>query len=137
MEMDLHDTALQTAGVIGVGVALIHGVLTQRYMVTPFTEWAAGEGGLRRSARKLVPPLLQFSTFNWFVGGLALIAAPFWSDHDGKLVIGLLVSSSYLYGALANFWSTGGRHPGWLLYAVALLLIGFGVSDGCRGHGPL
>ena len=78
--------------------------------------------------RKLAAGLLQFSTFNWFIGGLALIAAAAWFDSDGRPATGVLVGSSYLFGAIGNFWSTRGRHPGWMLYAVALLLIGFGVS---------
>lgn len=128
--MMLHDVALACAGVLGIGVAVIHGLLTHRHMVTPFAAWAGGSGGLRSSIQKLVPALLQFSTFNWIVGGVAMIVAAIWSDYHGKLITGLLVGSSYLYGALGNAWATGGRHPGWLLYAVALLLIGFGLSGG-------
>jgi hypothetical protein len=40
----------------------------------------------------------------------------------------LLVGSSYLYGALGNLWATRGRHFGWMLYAVALILIAAGVN---------
>jgi hypothetical protein len=79
--------------------------------------------------KKLVPSLLQFSTFNWFLGGLALIAAALWFGQDARLVTGLLVGSSYLYGALIALWATRGRHLGWMLYAVALVLIIFGVSE--------
>jgi hypothetical protein len=39
-----------------------------------------------------------------------------------------LSSDSYLYGALGNLWVTRGRHVGWVLYAVALVLIVFGVN---------
>src|SRR6266851_1026804 len=46
----------------------------------------------------------------------------------GKLATGLLVGSSYLFGALGNLWATRGRHPGWMLYAVALVLIVYGVG---------
>jgi len=78
--------------------------------------------------RRLAPMLLQFSTFNWFVGGLALIAAAIWFAPDARLATGLLVGSSYLYGALGNFWGARGRHPGWILYVVALALVAFGVA---------
>ena len=78
----------------------------------------------------LVPVLLHFSTFNWFLGGLALIAAAIWFALDARLATGLLVGSSYLFGALGNLWATRGRHPGWLLYAVALILIVFGITRG-------
>ena len=71
--MNLHDEALAAAGVIGSGVAVVHGVLTQRLMVAPFERLA--DGRLAKPIRRLVPALLHFSTFNWFFGGLALIVA--------------------------------------------------------------
>ena len=75
-----------------------------------------------------MPLLLQYSTFNWLLGGFALIAAALWFGHDARLATGLLVGSSYLYGAAGNLWGTRGRHPGWMLMAVALVLIVLGVD---------
>jgi hypothetical protein len=117
MVMDWQDGALGAAGVVGMGVAVFHGVLVQRLMVAPF----AAAADLRMSA------LLHLSTFNWFVGGLALIAIAAGVEPDGRLIAGLLVGSSYLFGAVANHWGTRGRHPGWMLIAVALVLIAVGV----------
>ena len=34
--------------------------------------------------------------------GLALVAAAIWFEQDARLATGLLVGSSYLYGALGN-----------------------------------
>lgn len=124
--MNWHDAALGMAGVIGSGVAVVHGVLTQRLMVGPFEQLA--DRRIAAPIRRLVPGLLHFSTFNWFVGGLALIAAAIWFEHEARLATGLLVGSSYLYGALGNLWATRGRHQGWMLYAVALVLIVYGVG---------
>lgn len=124
--MNLQQVALLLAGTIGTGVAVIHGVLTQRLMVTPVGALMANDG-TAAPIRRLVPPLLQFSTFNWFVGGLVLIAAAFWFDQDARRVTGLLVGSSYLFGAVANLWGVRGVHPGWMLYAVAVALIAYGV----------
>lgn len=124
--MDGHDAALAMAGVIGSGVAVIHGVLTQRLLVRPFQEAAATRIGSRR--RQLVAMLLQFSTFNWFVGGLALVAAAYAFEREARLVTGLLVGSSYLFGALGNLWATRGRHPGWVLYGAALFLIAYALG---------
>jgi hypothetical protein len=126
MVMNWHDAALGLAGVIGTGVAVVHGVLVHRLMVRPIEELA--DTLFSAPVRKIVVGLLQFSTFNWFIGGLALIAAAAWFGTEARLATGLLVGSSYLFGAVGNLWSTRGRHPGWILYAVALLLIGFGVS---------
>jgi len=124
--MNWHDAALAMAGVIGTGVAVVHGVLTQRLMVGPFEQLA--DRRIADPIRRMVPLLLQFSTFNWFIGGLALIVAANSFEQEARLATGLLVGSSYLFGALANLWATRGRHQGWMLYAVALVLIVYGVG---------
>jgi hypothetical protein len=125
--MRIPDTALLLAGVIGSAVALIHGAITQRRMVVPLRE---AEPRLSGAIRRIVPPLLHFSTFNWFLGGLALAAAALWGGAEAKLAVGLLVGSSYLFGAAGNCWASRGRHPGWMLYALALGLIGYGLAGG-------
>ncbi|HEV7660502.1 MAG TPA: hypothetical protein VGO55_11720 [Allosphingosinicella sp.] len=125
--MSWQDVALIAAGIVGSGTALVHGVLVQRLMVRPIEPLLAGDGTISAPIRKLVPPLLQFSTFAWLVGGLGLIAAPFLLGREARIATGLLVGSLYLFGALANCWGTRGRHPGWMLMAAALVLIGFGL----------
>jgi hypothetical protein len=119
------DIALAIAGVIGSTVAIVHGVLTQRMIVRPLEDVAAPK--LPRSIRQLAAMLLQFSTFNWFIGGLALIVAAFALGHEAKLAVGLLVGSSYLYGTIGNFIATRGRHPGWMFYGAALALIAYAL----------
>ena len=106
--MNWHDAALGMAGVIGSGVAVVHGVLTQRLMVGPLVQLA--DRRVAAPIRRIVPPLLQFSTFNWFVGGIALIVAANSFEQEARLATGLLVGSSYLFGALGNLWATRGRH---------------------------
>jgi hypothetical protein len=128
MVMNWHDVALGMAGVVGSGVAVVHGILVQRLMVKPFEEFFLTDKRIAAPIRRIVPGLLQFSTFNWFVGGLALIIAANAFEQEARLATGLLVGSSYLFGALGNLWATRGRHPGWMLYALALVLIVFGVS---------
>ena len=124
--MDWQNTALVAAGIIGGAGAIIHGAQTQRLMVEPLAAMAGGP--LRGPIRRIVPALLQFSTFNWFVGGLALLAAAYALEPQARLVTGLLVGSSYLYATVGNLWGTRGRHPGWVIYAIALALIGYGLS---------
>jgi len=124
--MTWHDSALALAGVIGAAVALIHGMLTERLMAAPLR--ALTEPRLSAPIRRLVPLLLQFSTFNWLVGGMVLVAAALWLGPEAKRVAGLLVGSSYLFGAAGNLWATRGRHPGWALYALALALIAYGLA---------
>lgn len=126
--MNSQDVALIAAGVIGISVAVAHGIIMQRRMIEPIEALVQADGRMKNSLKRLLPVLLHFSTFNWFVGGLALIAAAFWSGQDARLVAGLLVGSSYLFGAIGNCRATRGRHPGWVLYAVALALIAYSLS---------
>ena len=102
--MTWQDAALALAGVIGSSVAVFHGVLTQRLMVRPVEALFVAYRRIAAPIRRLVPLLLQFSTFNWLLGGLVLIAAALWFEHDARLATGLLVGSSYLYGAVGNLW---------------------------------
>ena len=125
--MNWQDLALGLAGLIGSGVALVHGVLTQRLMVEPFRAMST-TARTPATIRRLVPGLLHFSTYNWFLGGLALMVAAAWLGPQARLATALLVGSSYLFGAAGNLWATRGRHPGWLLYAIALGLIVYGVD---------
>ena len=126
--MNWQDAALGMAGLIGICVAVVHGMLTQRLMVRPFEEFALADKRISAPVRRLVPLLLHFSTISWFLGGLALVVAATWFEQDARLATGLFVGSLYLYGALGNLWGTRGRHPGWMLMAAALLLIAFGVN---------
>ena len=126
--MDWHDAALGMAGIIGSGVAVVHGVLVQRLMVRPLQAAILADKRIAAPVRKLVPPLLHFSTFGWFLGGLALIAAAVWFDREARLAAGAFVGALYVFGAVGNFWATRGRHPGWMLLAAALVLIVLGLG---------
>lgn len=126
--MNWHDAALVTAGVIGSSAAVVHGILTQRLMVRPFEEFLVADRRISAPVRRLVPLLLHFSTVSWFLGGLALIAAANWLEDGARLATSLCVGVLYLYGAVGNLWGTRGRHPGWVIYAVALVLIALGVN---------
>jgi hypothetical protein len=129
MVMNWQNSALALAGIVGGITAVIHGVLTQRLMVRPIEAALAADSRVRAPVRRLVPLLLHFSTIAWLVGGVALIAAAGWFEPQARLATGLGVGGLYLYGALGNFWGTRGRHPGWMLMAAALVLIGVGVTS--------
>lgn len=117
------NAALGVAGVIGAGVAVVHGILVQRHMVKPFEAVALADLRFSGVTRRLVPPLLHFSTVVWFLGGLALVVAATALEREGRLAISLLVGGAYLFGAVFNLWATRGRHPGWMLMAAAVALI--------------
>jgi len=126
--MDWQDAALGAAGFIGSVVAVVHGILVHRIMVRPLEAISVGEARLSGPVRRLVPPLLHFSTLCWFFGGVALIAAAARLDGGARLATALFVGSFYLFGAVVNLWATRGRHPGWMLMAVALVLIALGIG---------
>ncbi len=128
MDMDWRDAALAVAGVLGSGVAVVHGILVQRLMVRPLEALFLVDKRIAGPVRKLVPPLLHFSTISWFLGGLALIAAAIGFEQETRLATALFVGSLYLFGAVVNLWATRGRHPGWMLMAAALLLIVLGIG---------
>jgi hypothetical protein len=129
MKMAWQNAALATAGIMGAGVAVFHGILVQRYMVNPFEEFAlAGNKRVAGSIRRMIPLLLHFSTIVWFLGGLALLAAAKWFEPDVRLAVSLIVGSCYLFGAIGNLWATRGRHPGWMLMAAALVLVLLGAG---------
>jgi hypothetical protein len=127
MVMTRHDAALIIAGLIGSFGAVVHGMLTQSHLVDPVRELAAAR--ISAPVPRLVTILLQFSTFNWFIGGLALIGAAFAFGQEARLATGLLVGSSYLFATLGNLWATRGRHPGWIVYGAALSLTLYGLSQ--------
>jgi hypothetical protein len=62
----------------------------------PFEAFCLADKRIAASIRRLVPPLLHFSTISWFLGGLALIAAAGWFDTDARRATGLFVGSLYL-----------------------------------------
>jgi hypothetical protein len=62
-------------------------------------------------------------------GGLTLIAAAARLHGEARLIVCLLVGCVYLYAAAMNAWATGGRHVGWMLMALALVLMAAGATD--------
>jgi len=121
--MDIQDWALVASGSIGAIVAVIHGIILQKRMMPLII----GQSGLPAVYQRLIPVLLHFSTFCWFFGGVVLAIAPFYFTTPVKTTITLFVGFFYAFGAIGNFWGTHGKHPGWILLAVAVALIVFGI----------
>lgn len=123
--MELHDAALLGAGLIGIGVAAVHAVLVDRLMIRPRQPRSLASPALSAIVGRLEAPLLHFTTFNWMLGGLVLAAAALRAEPAFKDAAGLLVASSYLYGAAINLYAVRRLHPGWVLYGIAVGLIAF------------
>ncbi|PSH68486.1 hypothetical protein CU102_11955 [Phyllobacterium brassicacearum] len=122
--MDSHSTALMAAGVIGGGTAIAHGVLLRRLIIRRIDPLLVADGAI---LRRLIPPLLQFTTFNWLLSSFALIAAAMWSGDEVKLAVSFFAASSFLFGALGALWGTRRPHPSWILMTAALAMIIYGV----------
>lgn len=117
--MEVYEIAILVAGGIGAIVAIAHGILMQKYMIVPIL----ADASQTQTTRRLVPLLLHFSTVCWFLGGIGLMATHFISNHFVTLTTLLFVGSFYAFGAIGNLWGTRGRHPGWVLLAIAVALI--------------
>ncbi|MEM1142752.1 MAG: hypothetical protein AAF671_04285 [Pseudomonadota bacterium] len=120
--MEVYQLTYLAGGCLGSSVAIIHGILMQKHLVAPVTASAQ----LSSNAQQLVLLLLQFSTFVWLGGGLALICAALFLTSTTAFIIASLVGVCYLYGAVGNFWATRGRHFGWIPLIAAVLSISWG-----------
>ena len=123
--METFEIALIAAGCIGCAVAIVHGILMQKMMIRPIL----ADPSLSANNYRLIPLLLHFSTFFWFFGGAALVATPLMPNAAAIQTTAIFVGLSYAFGAIGNFWGTRGRHPGWMLLAIAAALIVFGASS--------
>lgn len=119
--MNSFSWAFVAAGFLGIFVAIFHGIVTQKRMITPILNATQ----FPQSTRRLVPLLLHFTTLCWFLGGAALIATPFFPNTASVLTTAVCVGGFYAFGAIGNFWGTRGRHPGWVLLAIAVALIAY------------
>ncbi|MEL6951254.1 MAG: hypothetical protein AAGM16_14190 [Pseudomonadota bacterium] len=108
-----------TAGIIGVVVSVIHGVLMQRLLIGPIL--AGNDVPVR--GRRIFPILMHFSTAVWFLAGVALVMASLYLTTSITMVIACVAALLYALGAVGNFWGTRGRHFGWILLAFAVVLI--------------
>lgn len=128
MDMDWYSIALMAAGVIGGSTAIVHGILMKRLIIGPIEAVFVANGQISAPIQKIVRLLLHFTTFNWLISGLALIAVAIWFKQDARLVTGLIAGSSFLYGVIISFWVMRRPHPSWILFSVALLLIILGLT---------
>ncbi|MDY0943889.1 hypothetical protein [Priestia megaterium] len=125
--MDWQSIALTVAGAIGGGTAVVHGMLMQRLIIKPIEAAFVADGRISAPLQRLVTLLLHFTTLNWLLSGLTLIAVAIWFKQDVRLVTGLFAGSSFLYGAIISLWVMRRLHPSWILMAVAFILIVLGL----------
>jgi hypothetical protein len=115
MEMPMRDILLQCSGVLAIVVALIHGILGE----TKIFPRATIEPGRLRILIRLV---WQASTVAWIGGGVLLIAAPWMGSEPARHWIVATMACVFGLSALANAYATRGRHFGWMMLSVVVVL---------------
>jgi hypothetical protein len=111
----MRDLTLQAAGVLAILVAIMHGAIAE-LGVFPKSQIAP------RSTRGLLRMVWQASTIDWIGIGLLLIAVPaFGSESARRWVIAIAVIV-YGYAAIGNAIATRGRHIGWCLMGIVVVL---------------
>ena len=114
----MRDLMLQTAGVLGILVGVVHGVLGE----TKVFAVARIEPGW---ARRLLRAVWAAGAVGWIGGGVLLLAAPSMASEAARHWIVAVFAVVYGCAALGNAWVTRGRHAGWVLLTAA---IGFALA---------
>jgi uncharacterized membrane protein HdeD (DUF308 family) len=110
------DIALQTAGALAITVSLAHGVLGE------YKVFARARIEQPRT-RNLLRMVWQASTIDWIGIGVLLIAAPAFGSATARHWIVAVAVLVYGYAAIGNAIANRGRHIGWVLMSVVVVLI--------------
>jgi hypothetical protein len=109
--MAMRDLLLQSAGVLGLVIALAHGVL--------------GETQVFARATIEPPRLALLLRLVWQAGAIAwaamaalLIATPWLGAGQARFAIVCAAVAVFGAGAAGNAWASKGRHFGWMLLAI-------------------
>ena len=112
----MHDTALQTAGVLAIAVAIVHGAIGE------FQVLSRAQVGTPRT-RNLLRMIWQSSTIDWIGIGVLLMAAPAFGSQTARNWIAAVAVLVYGYAAIGNAVASRGRHVGWMLMAIVVALV--------------
>lgn len=104
----MRDIALQSAGLLAILVAILHGALAE-LQVFPKVRIASPR------TRRLLRMVWQASTVDWICIGALLIAAPALGSESARHGIIAAAIVAYGYAAIGNAVASRGRHPGWCL----------------------
>jgi hypothetical protein len=111
----MRDLILQCAGVAGIVVALIHGVLGETMVFAKATIEP-------KRLRTLIRLVWQAGTVAWIGAGVLLIAAPSMGSPTARHWIVLTIIAVYGFAAVGNAWWSRGRGFGWKALAAVLAL---------------
>ena len=111
----MRDIILQCAGVAGILVAIIHGVLGETKVFARATIEP-------KSLRTLIRLVWQAGTVAWIGGGVLLIAAPSFGSESARHWIVSTTVVGYAFAVAANAWWSRGRGFGWKALGVVVVL---------------
>ena len=111
----MKDLALQAAGALAILVAIVHGSIAELQVFRK----ARIEPGRVRTLLRMV---WQASTIDWIAIGVLLIAAPTFGSESARRWIVAAAVLAYGYGAVGNAVTSRGRHFGWMLMSLVLVL---------------
>ena len=116
----MRDIILIGAGVAGIVVSIIHGVLGETKVFAKATIQP-------ERLRTLIRLVWQAGTVAWIGGAVLLIAAPSMGSESARHWIVVTVIAIYAFAAAANAWWSRGRGFGWkaLTAVVALAVAGY------------
>src|ERR1700751_3932511 len=106
--LSMRDILLQSAGVLAIVAALIHGAPTEARIFPRVTIEPAG-------LRTLFRMVWQIPTVAWIAGGVLLIAAPSMASQAARHWIVVAVAGVLAVSALGNAVGTRFQHFGWMV----------------------
>ncbi|CAN7652336.1 hypothetical protein LJR220_006138 [Bradyrhizobium sp. LjRoot220] len=111
----MRDIILQCAGIAGIAVSIVHGVLGETKVFAKATIQP-------ESLRTLIRLVWQAGTVAWIGGAVLLIAAPSMGSESARHWIVVTVIAIYSFAAVANAWWSRGRAIGWKALGVVVVL---------------
>ena len=108
---------LYVAGTLTLFISVVHGYLGATKVVGPSTAPSA-------STKRILHAIMFLSAVYWFVGGVALLAAPHLVEGNVRQWVVYAVAAMLLTGAIGNIWATRAKHfGGYFLLIVSGLAI--------------
>jgi hypothetical protein len=111
----MRDLALQAAGSLAILAAVIHGVLGETKVLAVARIEPAW-------ALRLIRVVWHCGVVAWIAGGVLLIATPTMAAGSARTWIVSAMIAFYGSGVIGNAWATRGRHFGWMVLAVVVVL---------------
>jgi hypothetical protein len=111
----MRDILLQVSGVVAIATSVVHGVLGE-------TKVFARASIEPKRLKDLIRAVWQLGTIAWIAGGVLLLAAPSMGSEVARHWIIMTFAVVFASAALGNAWANRGRHVGWVLMSVVVVL---------------